>query len=577
MMFKRRKTNEKEKPIPGDRASDKRPLNKGSFGDTGGKKAGRKPKPVLSKEAKARQREGQAKGREKRWQAHRLKKKINATPTPDFDPHDERYEDDPVLYISEQFYIPENKGPIELEKWQIKNLQELFSKDPKTGLRRYNLGVWSTPKKNGKSTISAAIANRFLFQEGDFGEVIFAANSREQATLRAFQALKRSIQLNPTQFSHCKIGEESIENQLNHTVAYVVSKNLKTVAGSNASLILIDEMWALDLEVEEQFIDELTTSPARKEPLTLITSYAGFEETGPLWDVYQRGIKKKDPKMWFFWSEKNLASWITKEYLKTQRTRLRPNSYLRLHENKWTSSESAFIDLDDWDACVDTKHHPVIMPNRSLSIVAAVDASVSGDSTAITAVANINDRVALVRHRKWAPKRTKIDFEVVEEYIRQLHRDFYLKKCLYDPYQMVSSAQRLVKDGIRMEPYNQTVSNLTAMGQNLYDLIINRILLVYKCKEFRKHAQNATAQESARGWKITKKTNSKKVDLIVSLAMAAIGLVTIGQTAGPRVRPIYDEEDNQKDKGYWGNEGWEDVEGRDDPFALLPDPGPHFL
>ena len=32
---------------------------------------------------------------------------------------------------------------------------------------------------------------------------------------------------------------------------------------------------------------------------------------------------------------------------------LRPNAYLRLIENRWVSSDSTFVEMEWWDACID--------------------------------------------------------------------------------------------------------------------------------------------------------------------------------------------------------------------------------
>ena len=54
------------------------------------------------------------------------------------------------------------------------------------------------------------------------------------------------------------------------------------------------------------------------------------------------------------------------------RTSLRPAQFQRLIENQWVSSESTFIELADWDACVDQTILP--MPgDKSLTVWAGLD------------------------------------------------------------------------------------------------------------------------------------------------------------------------------------------------------------
>ena len=228
--------------------------------------------------------------------------------------------------------------------------------------------------------------------------------------------------------------------------------------------------------------------------------------------------------MFFFWSHSNLASWITDEYLETQRKRLRPNTYLRLHENRWTASESQFIDMDMWDACTDKKHRP-LLPNKDIQLFLGVDIGISHDTSAVVAVFKQDNRLFLGKHKKWqSSKLFKTDLEeTVERYILELAKDFKIKECRFDPYQFHRSAMTLKKKGVRMIEFPQTTDRLTYMSSNLFDLIKERNITFYPDKDLRKHAQKAVAKETPRGWRIIKKKTSHKIDLIISLAMACLG------------------------------------------------------
>src|SRR5205814_1162099 len=59
-----------------------------------------------------------------------------------------------------------------------------------------------------------------------------------------------------------------------------------------------------------------------------------------------------------YWDHEARAPWQTAAYLDAQRVRLRPNTFSRLHENRWTSSEGSFITAPDWDACTEPSWSP---------------------------------------------------------------------------------------------------------------------------------------------------------------------------------------------------------------------------
>jgi len=446
------------------------------------------------------------------------------------DPFNHIYKNDICRYLHDHFYVVESKAPIVLEQWQRERiLKPLFEIDSSTGLRKHTLAILGMPKKNGKSSLSAGLLNYFLFQGEDFGELILAANSKEQSSWIIFDKLCKSLRMNPQQHKYVRINDDYIENKQNGTVARVIAQNYKTASGANPSLVVFDELWSFeDTESDNarKFYEELTTVPTRKQPMTIITSYAGYDEDTLLFDLYKKGLDGTDPKMFFFWTHENLASWITSEYLATQKARLRPNTYLRLHENRWTSGEDLFIEIADWDACVDPEYRP-LLKDKELRVVAAVDIGTKSDTSAVVAVAKKDNRIMLVAHRKWTPTaEDPIDIEeTVEKYLLELKDKFNVIEVRYDPYQFHRSGTSLAKAGFNMVEFPQTVANLTEMGQNLFDLIKNKNLLLYKNDDMRQHAQNARAQETPRGFRIVKGKSTKKIDLMIALAMAALGAI----------------------------------------------------
>lgn len=88
----------------------------------------------------------------------------------------------------------------------------------------------------------------------------------------------------------------------------------------------------------------------------------------------------------------------------------------------------------------------------------------------------------------------------------------------------------------------QSVPNLTESSTNLYELFKGRNLALYEDGDLRLAISRAVALETSRGWRITKEKQSHKIDVVVALAMAALGAVQQGQeaqlvewTAAPRI------------------------------------------
>ena len=115
-----------------------------------------------------------------------------------------------------------------------------------------------------------------------------------------------------------------------------------------------------------------------------------------------------------------------------------------------------------------------------------------------------------------------LDFEAtIETTLRELHQRFSIVKCLFDPYQMASTAQRLAKHGVAVEEFPQTVGNMTAASQQLYELVQGQRLILYPDAAMRLAAIRTVAVETARGFRITKDKAAHKIDSIVALALAA--------------------------------------------------------
>jgi phage terminase large subunit-like protein len=211
------------------------------------------------------------------------------------------------------------------------------------------------------------------------------------------------------------------------------------------------------------------------------------------------------------------------------RRSLRPSAYARMVLNEFASSESAFVDLSAWDACVLPSLAP-LREDKRLHIWVGVDASVKRDSTALVAC-TYNKRakcVRLVAHRTFMPTpQDPIDFEAtVEATILDWRERFVLRKVYFDPFQMVSVAQRLRRaGGVKIEEFAQTVPNLTAATQNLYDLIQSRSIALYPDAPMRLAISRAIMHESSRGWRLDKLKQAHKIDTVVALSIAALAAV----------------------------------------------------
>jgi len=442
---------------------------------------------------------------------------------------DPLYKTDIIKFAEEQFYIPETKKPIKLEEWQKEEiLKPLFYGD-----REATMALIGETKKSGKSTLAAVICMWYMFCGEENSEVYLAARDKDQASWVIFSKLVKSIELNKYALIQCKITKDSIEIPHKGSILRCLPTDV-SCAGLNPNLVIFDELWSYEYESMQRFFEEMTTVPTRKNPLTLIVSYAGYDDESLLYRLYKKGMeldKNPDPTFFFYWEGENETPinrmpWQTEKYLKQQEGRLRKNTYLRLHENKWVENITQFIGIDKFDQCVNEELTP-LLPNKDIKVWVGVDASVKGDSTAVVAVTRLGNKVRLANYRKWQPsKENPIDLEeTVEKYLLDLYRAFNLQTVYYDPYQLHRSAVTLKKKGLFMKELPQTVSNTIDFSQNFYDLIQFGNILFYPSQELRRHVKSCKAKEMDRGYRIIKEKHSEKIDIAIALSMACLGAV----------------------------------------------------
>jgi len=450
--------------------------------------------------------------------------------------NDPAYSTDIIKFLEEQFYIPETKRPIVLEDFQKeKILKPLFYGD-----RPYTMALIGEPKKSGKSCLAAGIACWYLFTQGlragENVEVVLCASDKEQASWVVFNKLVKSVEMNRRLLIQSNITQDSIIIPHKGSVLRCLPTDVSG-GGQNSDLVIFDELYLYRYPGMRDFFEVMTTTPVKPHPLIFIITTAGYEQTEDdlLYSLYQKGLnlkKNPDPSYYFWWDEgyeANRMPWQDKKYLDQQKGRLREATFRRMHLNEFTADIDIFITETDIEACINYELNPAL-PDKNIRIVTGVDIGLKHDSTGIISVSKDGNKIKLIGVKKFqgGPGKEVALEEQVEEYILKLAKDFTLLGVYYDPYQFARSAQTLIKAGIKMVEFPQTPDGLTRMSQNLYDLIKGENLVLFRDPDLRKHLLSVRAKETQRGWRLVKgdKAN-KKIDLVIALAMACQGAVTL--------------------------------------------------
>lgn len=422
--------------------------------------------------------------------------------------------------------------PFVLEKWQREEiLRPLFGTLRADGRRWYREALIGIPRKNGKSELAAGIALYGLVADDEFGaEVYSVAGSREQARI-VFKTASDMVRASPLLRAMTRIYRNAIEVPETGAIYRVLAADADLQHGLNPHMAVVDEYHVH--RNADQYEALRTGTAARRQPLIVTITTAGAMKEGPAYNLYQRGLSGTDGRMFFYWrsapestelgdkkswQEANPASWVTNEFLEDQMRSLPEGTFRRLHLNQWWEQDgTGWVDMETWDA---NNAEPTF--NEYDPCYIGVDAAPKRDTTAVVLVQRHEDETFSVRCWTFEADRQMglLDYNVIEDLLRELCAEFPVQRIAVDPYTMIRSMMMLVNEGLPVEDFPQGDVRMIPASQSLYDAVTGAKLKHGGDAELRRHSGNAAIWETARGWRFQKRRARASMDAIVGLAMA---------------------------------------------------------
>ena len=465
--------------------------------------------------------------------------------------------------------------PLNLEQFQRDFVNELLSRDAKTGKRIYQEAVLLLPRKSGKSTLIAALAVfQTLRDAGKEPQTIVAAASVDQARI-IFSQIKAFIAADPelSRLLSPKVSQIDVQGG---GFIKVVSSDGRLQHGSNPSMVIVDELWA-HRDDGELYTALTSGSGARDEPLAVVISTPGYDREQILGKIYQRVIETapeqvvesdphfrriaRDPANGFLlyhygapddadpdsdevWRKANPAPWITVDYLRKQRHKpsSRLEEFRRLHLAQWVNAgEESWLPSGSWQECAT----PGVKLDPKLPVAVGVDVGITYDNSAVVLAQKQGDRI-VVESKVWAnpyPQDSalydawRVDIEEIREHLRELRRRFPEAAVrvdgravpgpafCYDPWSFRESAQMLEAEGLAMIQVNMTDARMVPATTDLYQAITTK-RLAYDPEAntvLTKHVLAAIAiPRGDSGWRIRKPRGSStvKIDAAIALILA---------------------------------------------------------
>ena len=191
------------------------------------------------------------------------------------------YDHDKAVHVIDfiEVFTKHSKGsmggqPFILELWQKALVSAMFGiVDKIDGTRKYQEVVLIVGRKNGKSTLAAAIGLYLMIADGELGPEIFSvATKKDQAKIIWLEA-KKMIQKSPALRKRIKTLVAEMNSTLNDSVFKPLGRDSDTLDGLNVHGALFDEVHAWkDQNLYDVVVDGTSS---REQPMIFTTSTAG--------------------------------------------------------------------------------------------------------------------------------------------------------------------------------------------------------------------------------------------------------------------------------------------------------------
>ncbi len=188
-----------------------------------------------------------------------------------------------------------NKGALapdrlQLSLWQKAAIEAMFGLVDADGYRQYRQVIMVVGRKCGKTLLAAGIMEYMVFCEDEFGpEVYCVAPKLDQADL-VYSAFQFSVSKEPSLARRMKPRKTDLYVAENNASIKKIAFNEKKADGYNPQLTVCDEgsSWP-GVRGLKQYEVMVSGTGARKQPLTLMITSAGYENEGIYDELVKRG------------------------------------------------------------------------------------------------------------------------------------------------------------------------------------------------------------------------------------------------------------------------------------------------
>ena len=470
--------------------------------------------------------------------------------------------------------------PFILEPWEdfiICNIFCLYRVD--TRRRKYKTAHISVSRKNGKTTLAAALGLFSLIADGEpASSVIMAANSREQAHIDFDAASAFARQLDPRKKS-LKVLRNEIVFQKNNASLKVISADASTGDGLNPSMVILDE---LHEAVDSKLFDVLRSGQGfREQPLMLSITTAGFR-IGGFCNQYEDYCKEilmgqkvdetlfallytlDDGDDWtdesnFIKSNPNLGVTVKKDWLSEQVNQAKNSPTLEVgvktkNLNVWCSSSTTWIpEQYIRNSLMDVDLTEFKNKNNYL-VYLGFDLAAISDLTAVSIMfvdpeteeyffktwyylpkSALDGKYNSELYKMWSSKgfltltdSETTDYNYIQNQIVYLYETFDVQGVFFDSWNAQMLVNNLTNLGLPMTAYSQSIGNFNKPTKEMERLVLSDKVRFDNNPITRFCFDNVELKVDINGnSKPVGDHNAKKIDGVISMLNALGGYLSI--------------------------------------------------
>jgi phage terminase large subunit-like protein len=366
-----------------------------------------------------------------------------------------------------------------------------------------------------------------------------------------------------------KIYKNALYNPKTRSTFKVLSRDANTALGLNASFVIFDELLAAP---DDALYNSMVTSMgARKEPLMLSISTAGFSKASFLYQLVEHGerinagiIKDdtfyariyglKDDDDWTkeeTWKKCNpsLGHTIGMEFFRTEFNRAKEfprfeNAFKTLYLNAWIDHQKSWIGDTQWAECgkdID------ITEFKGETCYAGLDLSSTTDLTALSLCFYKNDKYYLFSYPfcpsdgiKMRSRRDKVpyelwqqqdrlistpgnatDYEYVLNTLNTLSKDYNIAAICIDRWNSSYLSTKLMESGFNVIAFGQGFASMASPVRAMERLVLSKGIVHDNHPVLRWCMSNVILKVDAAGnAKADKAKSRERIDLVISSLMA---------------------------------------------------------